>query len=123
MATGESQTAFTKNVMYNLSEDQVEQMFKEAEQFADRDKVMQRVAAKNAFGSYIHSKRSATESSKYNKGLSEKMGEEEKEKIMDALQDGESWLDSNPEADAGRIQEKHKEIEDICFLIAASEVL
>ena len=38
-----------------------------------------------------------------NKGLSEKLNSEEKEKIMDALKDGQSWLDSNPEADAEEI--------------------
>ena len=31
-----------------------------------------------------------------------------------ALKDGQSWLDSNPEADAEEIKEKHKEIEGIC---------
>ena len=38
----------------------------------------------------------------------EKMDSEEKEKILDALKDGQSWLDSNPEADAEEIKEKHK---------------
>jgi len=33
---------------------------------------------------------------------------------MDALRDGQSWLDSNPEADAEEIKEKHKEIEGMC---------
>ena len=47
--------------------------------------------------------RSATEGSGDNKGLSEKLDSEDKEKIMDALKDGQSWLDSNPEADAEEI--------------------
>ena len=34
--------------------------------------------------------------------------------IAEALKDGQSWLDSNPEADAEEIKEKHKEIEGIC---------
>jgi hypothetical protein len=33
---------------------------------------------------------------------------------IEALKDGQSWLDSNPEADAEEIKEKHKEIEGIC---------
>ena len=33
-----------------------------------------------------------------NKGLNEKLDSEDKEKIKDALKDGLSWLDSNPEA-------------------------
>merc|ERR1719145_416485 len=117
-------------------------MIKEAEQFADEDKkVKERVDAKNAFDGYIHSMRSATEGPGENKGLSEKMDEEEKEKIMDALKDGQSWLDSNPEADAEKImdalkdgqswldsnpeadaeevKEKHKEVEGICAPIVS----
>merc|ERR1712185_137356 len=90
-------------------------MIKEAEQFADEDKkVKERVDAKNAFDGYVHSMRSAVEVSGENKGLSEKLDTEEKEKIMDALKDGQSWIDSNPEADAEEVKEKHKEIEDIC---------
>merc|ERR1712174_78929 len=41
------------------------------------------------------------------------------EQIMDALKDGQSWLDSNPEADAEEIKEKHKEVEGICAPIAS----
>ena len=40
--------------------------------------------------------------------LKEKMDSDEKERILDALKDGQSWLDSNPEADAEEIKEKHK---------------
>merc|ERR1712207_48536 len=88
--------------------------------FADEDKkVKERVDAKNAFDGYIHSMRSATEGSGDNKGLSEKLDEEEKEKISDALKDGQSWLDLNPEADAEEIKEKQKEIEGICAPIVS----
>jgi len=34
--------------------------------------------------------------------------------IQDALKDGQEWIDSNPEADAEEIKDKHKEIEGIC---------
>merc|ERR1712087_38423 len=103
-----------------LSEEQIEKMIKEAADFADEDKkVKERVDAKNAFDGYIHSMRSATEGSGDNKGLSEKLDEEEKEKIQDALKDGQSWLDSNPEADADEIKEKHKEVEGICAPIVS----
>merc|ERR1712194_1007550 len=98
-----------------LSEEQIEKMIKEAEMFADEDKkVKERVDAKTSFDGYVHSMRSATEGSGDNKGLSEKLDEEEKEKIQDALKDGQSWLDSNPEAYAEKIKEKHKEVEGIC---------
>merc|ERR1712003_156739 len=118
--TGKSEKITITNDKGRLTEEQIEKMIKEAEQFADEDKkVKERVDAKNAFDGYIHSMRSATEGSGENKGLSEKMDEEEKEKIMDALKDGQSWLDSNPEADADEIKEKHKEVEGICAPIVS----
>merc|ERR1711904_365085 len=64
--------------------------------------------------------KSAVEGSGENKGLSEKMDSDEKEKIQDALKDGQEWLDSNPEADAEEIKDKHKEIEGICAPIIPS---
>merc|ERR1712099_166335 len=113
--TGKSEKITITNDKGRLSEEQIEKMIKEAEQFADEDKkVKERVDAKNAFDGYLHSMRSAAEGSGENKGLSEKLDSDEKEKIMDALKDGQSWLDSNPEADAEEVKEKHKEIEGIC---------
>ena len=95
-------------------------MIKEAEQFADEDKkVRERVDAKNAFDGYLHSMRSAAEGSGDNKGLSEKLDDDEKAKIKDALKEGQSWLDSNPEADSEEIKEKQKEIEGICAPIVS----
>merc|ERR1712087_44480 len=73
----------------------------------------------NSFDGYVHSLRSAVEGSGDNKGLSEKMDSEEKEKIQEALKDGQSWLDSNPEADAEEIKEKQKEVEGICAPIVS----
>merc|ERR1712190_639229 len=73
----------------------------------------------NAFDGYLHAMRSAAEGSGSNKGLSEKLDSEEKEKIMDAIKDGQSWLDSNPEADAEEIKEGHKEVEGICAPIVS----
>merc|ERR1739849_39030 len=118
--TGKSEKITITNDKGRLTEEQIEKMIKEAEQFADEDKkVKERVDAKNAFDGYVHYMRSAVEGSGENKGLSEKLDSEEKEKIMNALKDGQSWLDSNPEADAEEIKEKHKEVEAICAPIVS----
>merc|ERR1712072_1551087 len=113
--TGKEEKITITNDKGRLTEEQIEKMIKEAEQFADEDKkVKERVDAKNAFEGYLSSMRSAVEGSGENKGLSEKLDDEEKEKVMDALKDGQSWMYSNPEADAEEVKEKHKEIEGIC---------
>merc|ERR1711976_353405 len=118
--TGKSEKITITNDKGRLSEEQIEKMIKEAEMFADEDKkVRERVDAKNAFDGYLHSMRSAAEGSGDNKGLSEKLDDDEKEQIMEALKDGQSWLDSNPEADAEEIKEKQKEVGGICAPIVS----
>merc|ERR1712036_95294 len=115
-ATGKSEKITITNDKGRLTEDQIEKMIKEAEQYADEDKkVKERVDAKNSFDGYLHSMRNAAEGSGDNKGLSEKLDDEEKEKIKD----GQSWLDSNPEAEAEEIKEKQKEVEGICAPIVS----
>merc|ERR1712224_446497 len=118
--TGESEKITITNDKGRLTEEEIEKMIREAEEFAEEDKkVKERVDAKNAFDGYMHSMKSAVEGSGENKGLSEKMDSDEKETILDALKDGQSWLDSNPEADAEEVKEKHKEIEGICAPIVS----
>merc|ERR1712106_1151181 len=113
--TGKSEKITISNDKGRFTEEQIEKMIKEAEQFADEDKkVKERVDAKNAFDGYLHSMRSAVEGSGENKGLSEKLDSGRRRKLMDALKDGQSWIDSNPEADAEEVKEKHKEIEGTC---------
>merc|ERR1712232_532377 len=97
----------------SLSKDDIEKMVQEAEQFAEEDqRVKERVDARNAFDSYLHSLRSST-SSEVSR-LGEKMDAEDKDQVSDALKDGQSWLDSNPEADAEEIKEKRQEVEGVC---------
>merc|ERR1712160_156887 len=118
--TGKSEKITITNDKGRLTEEQIEKMIKDAEQFADEDKkARERVDAKNAFDGYLHSMRSAAEGSGDNKGLSEKLDDDEKEQIQEALKDGQSWLDSNPEADAEEIKEKQKEVEGICAPIVS----
>merc|ERR1712032_197575 len=118
--TGKSEKITITNDKGRLTEEQIEKMIKDAEQFADEDrKVRERVDAKNAFDGYLHSMRSAAEGSGENKGLSEKLDDDEKEQIMEAIKDGQSWMDSNPEAEAEEIKEKHKEVEGICAPIVS----
>merc|ERR1712230_214103 len=72
--TGKKEKITITNDKGRLTEEQIEKMIKEAEQFAEEDrKVKERVDAKNVFDGYLHSMRSAVEGSGDNKGLSEKL--------------------------------------------------
>jgi len=113
--SGKSEKRTITNDKDRLTEKQIEKLIKEAEQFADQDKEeKRRVDAKDTFAGYIHSLEVVTKISVDNKGLRFNMVSDDKEKILDALKDGQSWLYSNPEADFEEIKEKHEEVEGIC---------
>merc|ERR1711862_54041 len=85
-ATGKSNQVTVTNDKGRLSEEDIKRMIREAEEFEDEDrKVKERVDARNAFESYLHSMRTAAEGSGHDKGLSEKLEPEEKDSIKDAL--------------------------------------
>lgn len=85
-------------------------MVREAEEFADEDKATkERIEAKNAFESYIYSVTSAAE-----KTLADKLDDDEKDELKQAVEDAQSWLAENPDADAEEIKEKNKEVEETC---------
>jgi heat shock protein 5 len=84
-------------------------MIEEAEQFADEDKkTKERIDAKNAMDNYLHSMTKAVEES-----LKDKLDDDEKEEITEAVKEGQSWMAENPEADAEDIKEKQKEVESV----------
>ena len=45
------------------------------------------------------------------------LDDNQKDKVMDALRDGKSWLVNNPDADAETIKKKRREVEDICVSV------
>jgi heat shock protein 5 len=108
--TGKAEKITITNDKGRLTQEEIDRMVQEAEEFADEDKkVKERIDAKNAFDGYLHSLKSAVEGS-----LKDKIEDEEAQTVKDAMEDGQSWMDSNPESDAEDIKEKHKEIEGIC---------
>merc|ERR1712078_57841 len=93
--TGNSEKITITNDKGRLTEEETEKMIREAEEFAEEDKLAkERIDAKNAFDGYLHSLKSAVEGS-----LADKIDEDDKEKIKEAMDDGQSWMDSNPEAE------------------------
>merc|ERR1711998_572406 len=86
--TGKKEAITITNDPGRLSQEEIDKMIQEAELNADEDKkVKERADAKNSFDNYVHSMRVAAEGSGDNKGLSEKLEDDEKTQIKDALQD------------------------------------
>jgi endoplasmic reticulum chaperone BiP len=113
--TGNKQEIKITNDKGRLTPEEIERMVKDAEENAEKDKaVKERIDARNALDSYLHSMKTTVEGGASGKGLSDKLDSEEKEQILDAVKDGDEWLRENVEAEAEDIRAKQKEIEAIC---------
>jgi len=113
--TGKKEAITITNDKGRLTEEQIQKMIEEAEQFADEDKkTKERIDAKNSMDNYLHSMTKAVEDS-----LKEKLDDDEKEEINEAVKEGQSWMAENSDADAEEIKEKQKEIESVCAPIVS----
>merc|ERR1712014_346284 len=119
-ATNRQEKITITNDRGRLTQEEINRMVDEAERFAEEDKLIkERVDARNAFDSYIRSMESALGGSGGNAGLSEKMEPKEKQEVLDALKDGQTWLDANPEADTDDIKEKQDQVTRTCVPIVS----
>merc|ERR1712176_1358303 len=119
-ATSRQEKITITNDKGRLTQEEIDRMVDEAERFAEEDKITkERVDARNAFDGYLRSMESAIRGSGGDVGLDQKMESQEKEQIFDALRDGQSWLDANPEADADDIKQKQDEVTSICAPIVS----
>merc|ERR1719276_575563 len=95
-----------------LSEEDIERMVREAEEFAEEDKkVKARIDSKNGLEGYLYNLKNTLDDDE--KGLADKLSEEDKEELTTAIDDALDWMDENPEADAEEYSEKQKEVEQI----------
>jgi len=110
--TGKTEKITITNDKGRLNQDEIDRMVKEAEQFAEEDKkVKGKVEAKNSLENYLYSMKNTVTD---NKKLGEKISEEDKKTVMDAIDEGIKWVDGNVNADEEAFKEKQKEIEGIC---------
>eukprot|EP00657_Telonema_sp_P-1_P011446 TRINITY_DN657_c0_g2_i2.p1 TRINITY_DN657_c0_g2~~TRINITY_DN657_c0_g2_i2.p1 ORF type:complete len:149 (-),score=104.40 TRINITY_DN657_c0_g2_i2:100-546(-) len=96
----------------SAASDVYKRQVQEAEQFADEDKKTKgRVEAKNSMENYLYSMKNTVEDKKK---AGDKITEDDKKTILDAVEEGIKWVDGNPEADEEAFKEKQKEVEGIC---------
>jgi heat shock protein 5 len=95
-----------------LSEEEIERMVQEAEEYAEEDKkVKERIDARNGLEGYCYNLKNTLEDEE--KGVSGKISEEDEETITEAVQEALDWLDENEEATAEELADKQKELEGI----------
>jgi len=116
--TGKAEKITITNDKGRLTQEEIEKMIKDADIHAEADKAMkEKIDAKVSFEGYLHGLKSSVLNA--DASLADKVDEEDKEKIKEAVEDGEEWLNANSEADAEEIRDKHKEIESIAAPIVS----
>jgi len=95
-----------------LSEEEIERMVREAEEYAEEDKkVKERIDARNGLESYLYNLKNTLEDDE--KGAADKISAEDKKELQDMIDETLDWLDENPEAEKEDYDEKQKEVENV----------
>ncbi|XP_038717365.1 heat shock 70 kDa protein BIP1-like [Tripterygium wilfordii] len=111
-ANKKSQSLTITNDKGRLSQEEIDIMLKEAEEFAEEDKrVREKIDARNKLETYIYNMRSTIEDKDK---LADKIDSDDKEKIDSTLKEALEWLDDNQSADKDEFEEKLKEVEEVC---------
>jgi molecular chaperone DnaK (HSP70) len=92
-----------------LSEEEIEQMVKEAEEFSEQDaKEKGKVQARNDLEAYLYNLKNSI-----NDALEGKLNEDERSTLSQTIEDGLVWLEDHPAAEKEEYDEKQKEVEQV----------
>lgn len=109
-ATGKSNKITITNDKGRLSQQDIDRMVQEAEQFAKDDTELQeKVESKNNFESYIYNLRNSIQDPK----LSEKLEEVDRETLNEIVNSNINWLEENDIQDKSVYDEKLKSVQDV----------
>jgi heat shock protein 5 len=108
--TGKKEKITITSEKGRLSEEEIQRMVQEAEEFAEQDKkVKDRIDARNQLETFVYNMKSNVEDK-----LKDKIEEEDKEKVLEAVKEAMDWMEENTDAEADEYKEKLKEVEDVC---------
>ncbi|KAK8480427.1 hypothetical protein V6N11_057128 [Hibiscus sabdariffa] len=111
-AAKNSQSITITNEKGRLSQEEIERMVKEAEEFAEEDrKVREKIDSRNKLETYIYNMRSSIDDKDK---LADKIDSDDKEKIENTLKEALEWLDDNQNGEKEDFDEKLKEVEAVC---------
>jgi heat shock protein 5 len=115
--TGKSESISITNDKGRLSQEEIERMVADAEKFADEDKhIKEKIDAKHQLENYIYQMRNQIEDEEK---LANKIDEDDKNSIAEALTDAADWLSSNDDADKDDFEEHLKTLQKVCDPIVA----
>jgi heat shock protein 1/8 len=116
-STGKENKITITNDKGRLSQEEIERMVQEAEQYkAEDDANKNRVESKNGLENYCYSLKSSIEGEE----VKDKIPEGDKTKLLDAIAETTAWLDANQTAEKEEFEEKQKALEAIAMPILQS---
>jgi len=106
--TGKKETITITNDKGRLTKEEIDQMIKDSEKFAEEDKaIKEKIDARNQFENYIYQMKNSIEDKEK---LADKLTDEDKSSIKDALTDSQDWLNANQDAEKDDFEDKLKEL-------------
>ena len=109
--SGKSENITITNDKGRLSQEEIERMVRESEEFkAEDDKQKERIAAKNGLESYCFNMKATVEDSQ----MSGKIPDDDRKTILDRCNETLKWLDANQMAEKDEFSYKQKELENVC---------
>jgi len=106
--TGKKEAITITNDKGRLTKEEIDQMIADSEKYAEEDKaIKEKIDAKNQFENYVYQMKNSVEDKDK---LAEKLSDEDKSSIKDALTDAQDWLNANSDAEKDDFEDKLKEL-------------
>ena len=118
--TGVVESITITNDKGRLSEEEIERMVQEAEQYAEEDKAnKERIEARNSLENYAYSLKNQIKDDSET-GLGSKLDDDDKETIEGAVKDALDWLEENGQtADIEGFEEAREKLSDVAYPITS----
>merc|ERR1712038_312154 len=108
-ASGASKSITITSEKGRLSEDEIERMVREAEEFAEQDKAeKEKIEARNQLEAYLYNLKNSVSDQ-----LQGMLDEDDKEQLNQSVEDALVWLEDNPAAEKDEYDSKQKEVEGV----------
>jgi len=107
--TGKVESLTITSEKGRLSEDEIERMVQEAEEFADEDAAeKEKIMSRNELEAYLYNLKNSI-----NDTLEGKLTAEDKETLSKTVDDALIWFEDNPAAEKSEYDDKQKEVEAV----------
>lgn len=116
--TGKSESIVITNDKSRLSQDEIDKMIADAEKYAEQDKALkEKIVARNALENYAHTLKNQVND---DKGMGAKISEDDKETIVEAVNEVLEWLEEvGNDATKEDFEERKEKLSSIAYPITS----